>query len=176
MAQVDEYIYRLRVGFNGVTEENITQIGTQIDNGEDITSWGVKICDRVSICESIIDHISSADTGRVIIFSDSVEYDSKSQNNHQLLKEAVQKIDDDGGTAYLDTALDYACSFIDGNSSDLYRIVVITSNDVTFGRISADDFSNNTMLNIVNLGSSEIGRNIDAVAQASLNTEPCKCQ
>ncbi len=128
---------------------------------------GAKLCDRITICESIIDHISSADTGRVIIFSDSVEYDSRSQNNHQLLKEAVQKIDDDGGTAYLDTALDYACSFIDGNSSDLYRIVVITSSAVNFGRISADDFSSNTALNIVNLGSSAIGRNIDAVAQAT---------
>ena len=167
IAQIDKYYYSLRIGFNGVTEENLTDIAQQIDHGADIRSLGAKLCDRITICESIIDHISSADTGRVIIFSDSVEYDSRSQNNHQLLKEAVQKIDDDGGTAYLDTALDYACSFIDGNSSDLYRIVVITSSAVNFGRISADDFSSNTALNIVNLGSSAIGRNIDAVAQAT---------
>ena len=56
---------------------------------------------------------------------------------------------------------------MDDNSTDMYRLVVITNDDITFDTISSADFGSNVFLNIVNLGSNAIGYGIEEVAQAT---------
>ena len=49
------------------------------------------------------------------------------------------------------------------NTTDLYRLIVITNNNITFNSISSDDFSDNVILNIVNMDSGAIGYGIEDV-------------
>ena len=161
----DAYTFAKKVGYNGVTTENINYINVNSDTDRD--SYCVKSCDRFKICDNIFNNMGSSDAAAVITFSNQIEYSTGLTYDIDVLKEAMDYINGDGGTAYLNSALNYARSLIDGNSSDLYRIVVITNDDVTFDVISSDDFSSNTTLNIVNLGSNAIGYGIEGVAQAT---------
>ncbi len=167
MTSDDPYSFVKKIGYNGITAENYDNPENSINTESDISSFCVKSCDRFKICDNIFNNMGSSDAAAVITFSNQIEYSTGLTYDIDVLKEAMDYINGDGGTAYLNSALNYARSLIDGNSSDLYRIVVITNDDVTFDVISSDDFSSNTTLNIVNLGSNAIGYGIEGVAQAT---------
>jgi von willebrand factor type A len=168
MASTDYYTHVLKVGYNGVTEENIEHIRNSINSQWDAEHYCVKWCDRFEISENLINSKGNSDVIGIITFADSVQYDSGLSYKPEYLKRILnERINNNGGTAYLNSALAAAQSHIETNTNDIYRIVVITDNNITFDSISSDDFSNNTIFNIINVGSSPIGYGIEEVAKAT---------
>lgn len=168
MASSDYYTHVLKVGYNGVTEENIEHIRNSISSQWDAEHYCVKWCDRFEISENLINSKGNSDVIGIITFADAVQYDSGLSYKPAYLKGILNNvINNDGGTAYLNSALAAAQSHIETNTNDIYRIVVITDNNITFDSISSDDFSNNTIFNIINVGSSPIGYGIEEVAKAT---------
>lgn len=168
MASSDYYTHVLKVGYNGVTEENIEHIRNSISSQWDAEHYCVKWCDRFEISENLINSKGNSDVIGIITFADAVQYDSGLSYKPEYLKRILnERINNNGGTAYLNSALAAAQSHIETNTNDIYRIVVITDNNITFDSISSDDFSNNTIFNIINVGSSPIGYGIEGVAKAT---------
>ena len=54
-----------------------------------------------------------------------------------------------GSTVYMNSTLSTAPSRIETDTTDLYRLVVIMDNNITFSSISSDDFPSNVIFNIV---------------------------
>lgn len=171
MKNDDPIDFSIEIGYNGVTEDNYQKIISDMDSPGDIAyyneNYGRRRCKRISICENIINNMGSDDSGAVITFSSGVETNSGFFYNHSYLKTKLQKVNNNGSTAYLNSAINTALTYVESNSTDMYRLVVITNDDITFGTISSADFGSNTMLNIVNLGSTAIGNNIETVARAT---------
>lgn len=168
MASTDYYTHVLKVGYNGVTEENIEHIRNSISSQWAAEHYCVKWCDRFEISENLINSKGNSDVIGIITFADAVQYDSGLSYKPEYLKRILnERINNNGGTAYLNSALAAAQSHIETNTNDIYRIVVITDNNITFDSISSDDFSSNTIFNIINVGSSPIGYGIEEVAKAT---------
>lgn len=156
----------LKIGYKGVTAENIDKIS--INSPSDVESYCINSCKRFDICDGIINNKGSNDAVSIITFSNGVKSNSGLSINTSYLRNALGKnLKKIGGTAYMNSALSTALSCIRTDTTDLYRLVVITDNNITFSSISSDDFPSNVIFNIVNLGSSAIGNNIEEVAQAT---------
>ena len=156
----------LKIGYKGVTAENIDKIS--INSPSDVESYCINSCKRFDICDGIINNKGSNDAVSIITFSNGVKSNSGLSINTSYLRNALGKnLKKIGGTAYMNSALSTALSCIRTDTTDLYRLVVITDNNITFSSISSDDFPSNVIFNIVNLGSRAIGNNIEAVAQAT---------
>ncbi len=168
MEDSDKYVWSLESGYNGVTDDNIETIGNSISQQGEQEYYCVKSCDRFRICDGIIDNKSSGDSVAIITFSNNVLSNSGLIYTQSTLREVLDNsIDNLSGTANLRKALDSALNLVVPDTTDLYRIIAITDSKVSLGTISSDEFANNVILNIVNVGTSEIGGNIETVAQAT---------
>lgn len=157
----------LVAGYNGVTEENIEEIRYSISSPWDAEYYCINWCDRAGICYNILKNKGAEDYSAIIGFSDTIVFNSGYTKDKEHLKDVIPKIHNGDGTAYLNTALNAAMVYVQANTTDLYRLIVITNNNITFDSISSDDFSDNVILNIVNLDSGAIGYGIEEVVQAT---------
>lgn len=166
MASTDHCYSSLRVGYKGVTSENKNEI--HINSPSDVESYCVNSCERFDICDGIINNKGDNDAVSIITFSDGVKSNSGLSCNKSYLRNALgDNLKNIGGTSYLNSALSAALSCVETDTTDLYRLVVVTDNNINFGQISSADFPENVIFNIVNLGSSAIGYGIEDVAQAT---------
>lgn len=163
MSSSDKCGPSLVVGYNGVTEENIEEIRYSINSQWDVDYYCVNWCKRAEICYNILKNKGVEDNSAIIGFSDTIVFNSGYTKDKEHLKNAIPKIHNGNGTAYLNTALNAALSYVQENTTDLYRLIVITNNNITFNSISSDDFSDNVILNIVNMDSGAIGYGIKDV-------------
>ncbi len=157
----------LVVGYKGVTEENIETIRDKINGNADINAYCVNWCKRARICHNIINNKGGNDTAAIIRFSNTVISDSGLSYNKSYLNDQLPNINNGSGTANLNNALNAALSHVETDTTDVYRLVVITDNNINFGQISSSDFPGNVILNIVNLGSNDIGYGLEEVAHAT---------
>ncbi len=168
MASTDSYSEVLKEGYNGVTSENIEEIRNSIDSESDVDAYCVKWCDRFEICDGIINNKSSSDAAAIITFSNEIVSSSGWLYNQSSLRNALdENIGNYGGTANWRSAVNYALSMVETDTTDLYRIIIISDSNANSGVISSDEFASNVILNVVNVGSSSFTNNIEAVAQAT---------
>lgn len=168
MASTDSYSGVLKEGYNGVTSENIEEIRNSIDSESDVDAYCVKWCDRFEICDGIINNKGVSDAISIITFSNEVISNSGWLDNQSYLRNALdESIGNYGGTANWRNAVNYALNMVKTDTTDLYRIIIISDGNAKSGTISSDEFSSNVILNVVNVGSSAFNNNIEAVAQAT---------
>lgn len=164
----DPYSLVLKEGYNGVTSENIEQIRSSISSQWDAEYYCVKDCDRFKICDGIINNKGSNDAVAIITFAGGVVNNSGWYYNQSSLRNALDdNIGNYGGTGSWRAAVNLALSMVETDTTDIYRIVLISDNHANSGYISSDEFADNVILNVVNIGSGYFTNNIDAVAQAT---------
>lgn len=167
MASTDFYTYVLKVGYNGVTEENIEEIRNRLW-GYDVYDYCVKGCNRFKICDGIINNKSDSDAAAIITFSNEVISSSGWLYSQSSLRNALdESIGNYGGTANWRNAVNYALSMVETDTTEVYRIIIISDSNADSGVISSDEFASNVILNVVNVGSSAFNNNVEAVAQAT---------
>lgn len=168
MASTDSFSDVLMEGYNGVTSENIEEIRNSIDSESDVDAYCVKWCDRFEICDGIINNKGGSDAAAIVTFSNEVISSSGWLYNQSSLRNALdENIGNYGGTANWRSAVNYALSMVETDTTDLYRIIIISDSNANSGTIYSDEFASNVILNVVNVGSSSFTNNIEAVAQAT---------
>lgn len=168
MYSTDYYTGELKIGYNGVTEENIEEIRDIIDGGDDVDNYCVKWCERFKICDGIINNKSGSDAVAIITFSNEVISSSGWLYSQSSLRNALdESISNYSGTANWRNAINYALGMVKADTTALYRIIIISDSNAKSGTISSDEFASNVILNVVNVGSSAFNNNIEAVAQAT---------
>ncbi len=158
MSGVDPISYSIEVGYNGVTEDNISSIRASINSGSNVEyymkKYGRRKCSRASICENIINNMGGGDRAALIMYADGVYSNTGLTGSYYSLISAVQNVNDNGGSLYLNNAVETALSYVTNDEENMYRIVVLTHGNVSFGYdLSSYDYSN-VSLNVVNLGGS----------------------
>ncbi len=158
MSGVDPISYSIEVGYNGVTEDNISSIRASINSGSNVEyymkKYGRRKCSRASICENIINNMGGGDSAALIMYADGVYSNTGLTGSYYSLISAVQNVNNNGGSLYLNNAVETALSYVTNDEENMYRIVVLTHGNVSFGYdLSSYDYSN-VSLNVVNLGGS----------------------
>ena len=164
----DPYNLALKVGYNGVTSENIEDIRNSINSQWDAEHYCVKSCDRFDICDGIINNKGSNDAVALITFAGGVVSNSGWIYSKGSLRNALaQNIGNYGGTGSWRSAINTALGMVETDTTDIYRIVIISDTNANSGVISSDEFASNVILNVVNVGTGSFSNNIEAVAQAT---------
>lgn len=164
----DPYNLALKVGYNGVTSENIEDIRNSINSQWDAEHYCVKSCDRFDICDGIINNKGSNDAIALITFAKGVVSNSGWIYSKGSLHSALaQNIGNYGGTGSWRSAINTALGMVETDTNDIYRIVIISDTNANSGVISSDEFASNVILNVVNVGTGSFSNNIEAVAQAT---------
>jgi len=158
MSGVDPISYSIEVGYNGVTEDNISSIRASINSGSNVEyymkKYGRRKCSRASICENIINNMGGGDSAALIMYADGVYSNTGLTGSYYSLISAVQNVNDNGGSLYLNNAVETALSYVTNDEENMYRIVVLTHGNVSWGYdLSSYDYTN-VSLNVVNLGGS----------------------
>ena len=158
MSGIDPISYSIEVGYNGVTEDNISSIRASINSGSNVEyymkKYGRRKCSRASICENIINNMGGGDRAALIMYADGVYSNTGLTGSYYSLISAVQNVNNNGGSLYLNNAVETALSYVTNDEENMYRIVVLTHGNVSFGYdLSSYDYSN-VSLNVVNLGGS----------------------
>ncbi len=164
MEITDNYRRVLKPGYNGVTNENISTI--KINSTFDVERYCIKLCNRFDICNGIINNMGYNDTLSIITFSDSVNFNTGLTNDKEILRNSLQQISNEG-ISRLDDALSTALSYVCEDTTDIYRLIVVTDNNIGWDSLSSDFFANNVIFNVVNLGSEPIGYGIEEIAQST---------
>ena len=168
MDSADPISYSIEVGYNGVTEENHTEIlshiqGTQSNIDYYMKKYGRRKCNRAYICENIIGNMGSGDSAAVIMYSDHIESNTGLTGSTGPLYSAVQGVNSDGNSLWLNNAVQTALSYVSDSDTNMYRIIVLTNGDVSYGyELSSYDYTN-VSLNIVSLGRGSIGSNLENI-------------
>lgn len=156
MSVLDNISYSIEIGYNGVTEENYSAIISDMDSLSDVNyylhNYGRRHCYRTSISENVINNKCSDDLVKIITFSNSVEEDSRFSRYYSWLKKYIQKVNNDGNQANLDSAISQAFNNIVLDSVDKYRFIVLTDNNVNVSDNVLNHNWNNSDLIFVNLG------------------------
>lgn len=164
----DPFSLVLKEGYNGVTSENIDDIRNSINSQWDAEYYCVKGCNRFDICDGIINNKGNNDAIAIITFAGGVVSNSGFSYNKSYLRDSLdESIGNYGSTGSWRAAVNLALSMVETNTTDLYRIVLISDNHASSGYISSDEFADNVILNVVNVGSGSFSNNIEAVAQAT---------
>lgn len=164
----DPYSPSLKVGYNGVTSENIEDIRNSINSQWDAEYYCVKSCDRFDICDGIINNKGSNDAVALITFAGGVVSNSGWIYSKGTLRNVLaQNIGNYGGIGSWRSAISTALSMVKQDTSDIYRIVIISDTNANSGVISSNEFASNVILNVVNVGTGSFGNNIEEVAQAT---------
>ncbi|MBS4933110.1 MAG: hypothetical protein KH020_17710 [Clostridiales bacterium] len=164
----DPYSPSLKVGYNGVTSENIEDIRNSINSQWDAEYYCVKSCDRFDICDGIINNKGSNDAVALITFAGGVVSNSGWIYSKGTLRNVLaQNMGNYGGIGSWRSAISTALSMVKQDTSDIYRIVIISDTNANSGVISSNEFASNVILNVVNVGTGSFGNNIEEVAQAT---------
>lgn len=171
MRYADEISYSIEVGYNGVTEENYSEIKRAIDSEYNadfyMEKYGRRKCNRAYICENIINNMSNGDHIALIMYGSGIQSNTGLTGSYYPLMSSVQNVNNDGGTMYLSDAVSTALSYVTDDVENTYRIVIVTSGSVNYGSsLSAFDNSN-VSLNIVSLGGGSISSEIESIAQGT---------
>ena len=172
MDSADPISYSIEVGYNGVTEENHTEILSHIQGSQSnidyyMEKYGRRKCSRAYICENIIGNMGSGDSAAVIMYSDHIESNTGLTGSTGSLYSAVQGVNSDGNSLWLDSAVQTALSYVSDSDSEMYRIIVLTNGDVSYGyELSSYDYTN-VSLNIVSLGGGSVGSNLEKIVYDS---------
>ena len=79
------------------------------------------------------------------------------------LYSAVQGVNSDGNSLWLNSAVQTALSYVSDSDTNMYRIIVLTNGDVSYGyELSSYDYTN-VSLNIVSLGRGSIGSDLENI-------------
>ncbi len=173
MAIADPIRYSLELGYNGVTEDNIGAIIQDMPN--DIRYYQEnrmrRICNRTTIAENVINYKKSEDLIKILTFSNSVETDSGfSYNYDTYLKNYIQKVNNKGSYASLDSAITQAFQDVVLDSVDKYRFVVLSDNNLNVSNEVLSHNWNNSDLIFVNLGDDPFRSQIVDLATATGGT------
>lgn len=119
-----------------------------------------KSCNRITVCENIINNMASVDSAAVITFSTHLESvgSMRSANSSGVLKQELQSINNNGGSTNIGVAINQSLKYIDNTSGEYYRIILLTHSGASFSSFAAFggvDWTN-TDLYIVNMGSGSI--------------------
>lgn len=164
----DPFSLILKEGYNGVTSENIDDIRNSINSQWDAEHYCVKSCNRFDICDGIINNKGNNDAVAIITFAGGVVSNSGFSYNKSFLRDSLdESIGNYGSTGSWRAAVNLALSMVETNTTDLYRIVLISDTHASSGTIYADEFASNVILNVVNVGSGAFNNNIESVAQAT---------
>jgi len=171
MSGIDPISYSIEVGYNGVTEENISSIRASINSGSNVEyymkKYGRRKCSRASICENIINNMGGGDRAALIMYADGVYSNTGLTGSYYSLISAVQNVNDNGGSLYLNNAVETALSYVTNDEENMYRIVVLTHGNVSFGYdLSSYDYSN-VSLNVVNLGGGSVGSYLESIVNGT---------
>ncbi len=171
MSGIDPISYSIEVGYNGVTEENISSIRASINSGSNVEyymkKYGRRKCSRASICENIINNMGGGDSAALIMYADGVYSNTGLTGSYYSLISAVQNVNDNGGSLYLNNAVETALSYVTNDEENMYRIVVLTHGNVSFGYdLSSYDYSN-VSLNVVNLGGGSVGSYLESIVNGT---------
>ncbi len=177
MEYADEISYSIEVGYNGVTKENHTDIlsymhGTDSNIDYYLKKYGRRKCNRAYICENIINNMSSGDRAMIMNYSNGIENNTGWSSNWDYLMNGgtskscgIQRVNNNGGTLYLSDAVSTALSYVTDDVENMYRIVVLTTGDVSFGYdLSSYDYTN-VSLNVVSLGGGSVGSYLESITQ-----------
>ncbi len=169
MANVDPIDYRsIEIGYNGVTQDNYYEIVSDMDSPWDVEQaylkYGRRKCSRTNICENIINNISSGDRIALMMYGSGIQSNTGLTGSYYPLMFAVQNVNNDGGSMYLNNAVSAALSYVTTNDiNNMYRIIVLTTGDVSFGYdLSSYDYTN-VSLNVVNLGGGSPGSYLESI-------------
>ncbi len=171
MSGIDPISYSIEVGYNGVTEDNISSIRASINSGSNVEyymkKYGRRKCSRASICENIINNMGGGDRAALIMYADGVYSNTGLTGSYYSLISAVQNVNDNGGSLYLNNAVETALSYVTNDEENMYRIVVLTHGNVSFGYdLSSYDYSN-VSLNVVNLGGGSVGSYLESIVHST---------
>ncbi len=171
MSGVDPISYSIEVGYNGVTEDNISSIRASINSGSNVEyymkKYGRRKCSRASICENIINNMGGGDRAALIMYADGVYSNTGLTGSYYSLISAVQNVNNNGGSLYLNNAVETALSYVTNDEENMYRIVVLTHGNVSFGYdLSSYDYSN-VSLNVVNLGGGSVGSYLESIVHST---------
>ena len=165
MEYVDEISYSIEVGYNGVTKENESEIRREVPSNIDyyMKKYGRRKCNRAYICENIINNMSSGDRIALMMYGSGIQSNTGLIGSYYPLLSAVQNVNNDGGSMYLNNAVSTALSYVTDDVENMYRIVVLTTGDVSFGYdLSSYDYTN-VSLNVVNLGGGNPGSYLESI-------------
>ncbi len=123
-----------------------------------VNAW--KECKRRTICENIVASMASVDNAAVITFSRFPEFigGMHSASDSYTLRKEIQEVNNNGNETNVASAIDRALRYIDNDSGEKYRIVILTHSGASFASYAAFggfDWSNTDMY-IVNLGFGEM--------------------
>ncbi len=171
MSGIDPISYSIEVGYNGVTEDNISSIRASINSGSNVEyymkKYGRRKCSRASICENIINNMGGGDRAALIMYADGVYSNTGLTGSYYSLISAVQNVNDNGGSLYLNNAVETALSYVTNDAENMYRIVVITHGNVSWGYdLSSYDYTN-VSLNVVNLGGGSVGSYLESIVHST---------
>ncbi len=171
MSGVDPISYSIEVGYNGVTEDNISSIRASINSGSNVEyymkKYGRRKCSRASICENIINNMGGGDRAALIMYADGVYSNTGLTGSYYSLISAVQNVNNNGGSLYLNNAVETALSYVTNDAENMYRIVVITHGNVSWGYdLSSYDYTN-VSLNVVNLGGGSVGSYLESIVHST---------
>ncbi len=171
MSGIDPISYSIEVGYNGVTEDNISSIRASINSGSNVEyymkKYGRRKCSRASICENIINNMGGGDRAALIMYADGVYSNTGLTGSYYSLISAVQNVNNNGGSLYLNNAVETALSYVTNDEENMYRIVVLTHGNVSFGYdLSSYDYSN-VSLNVVNLGGGSVGSYLESIVHST---------
>ena len=111
--------------------------------------------------------MGSGDSAAVIMYSDHIESNTGLTGSTGSLYSAVQGVNSDGNSLWLDSAVQTALSYVSDSDSEMYRIIVLTNGDVSYGyELSSYDYTN-VSLNIVSLGGGSVGSNLEKIVYDS---------
>ncbi len=171
MSGIDPISYSIEVGYNGVTEDNISSIRASINSGSNVEyymkKYGRRKCSRASICENIINNMGGGDRAALIMYADGVYSNTGLTGSYYSLISAVQNVNNNGGSLYLNNAVETALSYVTNDAENMYRIVVITHGNVSWGYdLSSYDYTN-VSLNVVNLGGGSVGSYLESIVHST---------
>lgn len=164
MKRLDPCGNSLVVGYKGVTEENIEKIRPTINGNDDVEAYCVNWCQRADICKNILDNKGANDTAGLITFSSNVINDFGLSYNYSYTKNKIPEIIGSSGIANFNNAFSVALSHVVPDTTDWYRIIVITNSDITYNANSIPDIPGNVILNFVNLGASPLDYYLENLA------------
>lgn len=145
---------QLRVGYNGVTEENFSKYQEEIDSAWESTSDSIMVrwCKRSTICNNMLANKWDYDQAAVIQFSDRILRQSSLTSDMETLKQELIAFPQSAqGVADVNVALEAARSYIQTGTTDLYRVVIITNGEAEFDSSAFEAFPSHTSIAVVNL-------------------------
>jgi len=164
MASMDPYGRSLEIGYKGITAENIEEKRKEIDSPGEEEAYTVPWCQRADICKALLDRKGENEAACLITFSDGIINDFGISNDYEYTKEKIPEISGKEGVADFNNAFSRALSYVVTDTTDLYRIVVITNSDIEYDLEDLPYIPSNVMLNFFNFGEIALDASLEELA------------